>query len=98
MIQKESWKIFKDEESPTNDIVDLDTRTIKVPKSLFVREYKDRVYKLLEENKNEKDPNKLEALQKEIEDLTMNFSEINMFKTCPNIMSMLTKTHNPSAK
>jgi len=30
--------------------------------------------------------------------LTLNFSEESMYKTCPNIMAMLTKTDLPNAK
>ncbi|YP_003875488.1 RNA polymerase (mitochondrion) [Silene latifolia] len=98
LLEKEEYKIYKEKGSLKNEIVDLDSRTIKVPKALYVREYKNRVYKILEENKGEKDPLKLKELQIQIEELTMTFNEENLYKECPNIMSMLTKTKKPNAK
>ncbi|KAG5107158.1 hypothetical protein JHK82_044128 [Glycine max] len=44
------------------------------------------------------DAQTLESLQREIEDLTLNFSEDSIYKTSPNIMVMLTKNNLPSAK
>lgn len=81
----------------TKELVDGDTRIIKVSKSIFVKQYKDKVYKLLEDNKNNESVNLFE-LQEQIENLTMNFSEENIFASCPNIMEMMTKPKLPNAK
>ena len=80
------------------NLVDEETRTIKVPKSQFVNSYKTKVYQILEDNKKEQDPVVLKRIQKEIEDLTLHFSEASMFASCPNIMTMITKTNKPNAK
>lgn len=81
------------------ECVDSETRIINVPKSVFVKTYKQRVFSLLELHRNHNDDaNRLELLQREIEDLTLNFSEDCIYKACPNIMEMLTKTNLPSAK
>lgn len=81
----------------TNELVDDNTRIIKVSQSIFVKQYKDKVYKLLEENKQNDSVN-LEDLQKQIENLTMNFSEENIYASCPNIMEMMIKPLLPNAK
>ncbi len=81
----------------TNSLVDDDTRIIKVSKSIFVKQYKDKVYKLLEDNKKDESVNLLD-LQEQIENLTMNFSEENIYASCPNIMEMMTKPLLPNAK
>ena len=81
------------------ECVDPDTRKIKVPKSEFVKTYKNRIFSLLDKHRNDnKNEKLLESLQREIEDLTLNFSEDSIYKACPNIMEMLTKNNLPSAK
>ena len=78
---------------------DSKTRTINVPKSEFVKTYKEMVFTLLYRHRFEiKDEKSYELLQREIEDLTLNYSEESLYKACPNIMEMLTKTDLPSAK
>ncbi|KAK7295398.1 hypothetical protein RJT34_18305 [Clitoria ternatea] len=67
--------------------------------SAFVKTYKETVFTLLDRNRfNILDDNELESLQREIEDLTLNYSEESIYKACPNIMEMLTKNDLPSAK
>ena len=83
----------------SQDLVDKDSRIIKVNKSIFVKQYKDKVYKLMDEYKHNKDDDKqMYQLQKNIEDLTMNFSEKNIYGSCPNILKMMTQTHLPNGK
>ena len=82
-----------------DECVDPETRKIKVPKSEFVKTYKNSVFSLLDRYRYENnDAQTLESLQREIEDLTLNFSEDSIYKTSPNIMVMLTKNNLPSAK
>nr|CAA71809.1 RNA polymerase [Beta vulgaris subsp. maritima] len=103
VLDKIKIQVFEDERKNSChgskfDLVDLDTRTIKVPKAIFVKDYKNHVYSLLEEHRGKTNKEVLEKLQKEIEELTLNFSEESIFKTCPNIMLMITKTDLPNAK
>ena len=79
-----------------DECVDPDTRAIKVPKKQFVKTYKETVFTLLDKHRNSNYP--LESLQREIEELTLNYSEDSIYKACPNLMEMLTKNNLPSAK
>ncbi|XP_057432166.1 probable DNA-directed RNA polymerase [Lotus japonicus] len=91
----DNTKIHDDDVKCCHDeCVDRDTRTIKVPKSKFVKKYKNRVRHRFHDN----DAKKLEIIQREIEDLTLDFNEDCIYKACPNIMEMLTNTNLPSAK
>ncbi|XP_027351179.1 uncharacterized protein LOC113862290 [Abrus precatorius] len=79
--------------------VDPNTRIINVHRKEFVKTYKETVFTLLDRYRFEKkDEKSYEMLQREIEELTLNYSEESLYKACPNIMEMLTKTEMPSAK
>lgn len=106
------WKMFfrellaKDSvntEVHTNDLVDPDTGIIKVKKSIFVKQYREKVYKLLEDNRKNFPSlgftEKVE-LQRKIETLTTSFSEENIYASCPDIISMMVKNDGslPNAK
>lgn len=106
------WKMFfrdllaKDSvnrEVNTNDLVDPDTGIIKVSKSIFVKQYRDKVYKLLEDNRNHFPKfgiTEMVDLQRKIETLTTSFSEENIYASCPDIISMMVKNDDslPNAK
>lgn len=63
------------------------------------REYKDKVIEILEEGKDKELSSKdLEAMQSQIEDLTMKFDEECLYKTEPNLVKMLIRENEGSAK
>ncbi|KAL8553268.1 hypothetical protein ACS0TY_001800 [Phlomoides rotata] len=86
---------------PTDTLLQEDGITIRnnVSKSIFIKVYKDKVFQLLEDNKSaELSSEGLKKLQLEIESLTMDFNEENIYSSCSILIKEMSDGNQISAK